>query len=111
MSSSGAVTADHQKRSEGSWNQTVGSGKEMLGNMVGAEGLKQEGIRQNQEGKGQEAEGQLSDLGHGTGEYGLILMISCYGRHPSFHLSVTRKRRRNRMVSWQVPLHVCGDRY
>jgi hypothetical protein len=37
----------------------------MLGNLVGNESLKQEGIRQNQEGKGQEAQGQLTDLGQG----------------------------------------------
>ena len=30
----------------------MGSGKEMLGNAIGAEGLKKEGIAQNQEGKG-----------------------------------------------------------
>ena len=30
----------------------MGSGKEMLGNAIGAEGLKKEGIKQNQEGKG-----------------------------------------------------------
>lgn len=33
--------------------------------MVGAEGLKREGIQQNREGKAQEAQGQLSDLGQG----------------------------------------------
>lgn len=33
---------------------------------MGAEGLKQEGIRQNEEGKAQEAQGQLSDLGKGV---------------------------------------------
>ncbi|KAI9844678.1 MAG: hypothetical protein M1837_005420 [Sclerophora amabilis] len=68
MSSSGAATVDDPNRTQGSWNQTVGSGKEMLGNLVGAEGLKQEGIQQNREGKGQEAEGQLSDLGSGIGD-------------------------------------------
>lgn len=62
---SGGVHADDPKRSEGSWNQTVGSGKEMLGNALGAEGLKKEGQRQNAEGKEQEAQGQLSDLGSG----------------------------------------------
>ena len=36
--------------------------------MVGADGLKAEGIRQNREGKGQEAQGQLSDLGKGMGD-------------------------------------------
>lgn len=62
------VTKNDPNRSDGSWNQTVGSGKETLGNLVGAEGLKQEGIRQNQEGKEQEARGQLSDLGQGIGD-------------------------------------------
>ena len=59
------VAKDDPNRTEGSYNQTVGSAKESIGNFVGAEGLKQEGIRQNQEGKGQEAQGQLSDLGSG----------------------------------------------
>ncbi|KAI9813486.1 MAG: hypothetical protein M1827_004162 [Pycnora praestabilis] len=65
LSGSGAVTQDDPNRTEGSWNQTVGSAKESFGNMIGAEGLKQDGVRQNQEGKGQEAQGQLSDLGGG----------------------------------------------
>ena len=66
ISPAGGMSADDPKRSEGSWNQTIGSGKEMLGNAVGAEGLKREGIEQNRQGKGQEAEGQLSDLGSGV---------------------------------------------
>ncbi|KAF2798217.1 hypothetical protein K505DRAFT_297036 [Melanomma pulvis-pyrius CBS 109.77] len=61
----GGLAKDDPNRSAGSWNQTVGSAKEAVGNLVGAEGLKQEGIRQNKEGQGQEAEGQLSDLGKG----------------------------------------------
>ncbi|KAI9835043.1 MAG: hypothetical protein M1819_002595 [Sarea resinae] len=65
VSSSGAVAKDDPNRSAGSWNQTVGSAKETVGNLVGAQGLKQEGIDQNREGKGQEAQGQLSDLGSG----------------------------------------------
>ena len=39
---SGGVHADDPNRTEGSWNQTVGSGKETLGNLLGAEGLKKE---------------------------------------------------------------------
>ncbi|CAI6332835.1 unnamed protein product [Periconia digitata] len=62
----GGVAASDPDRSQGSWNQTVGSAKEAVGNLVGAEGLKQEGIRQNKEGQGQEAQGQLSDLGKGV---------------------------------------------
>ncbi|MCJ1341003.1 hypothetical protein MMC09_006299 [Bachmanniomyces sp. S44760] len=64
----GGVAQDDPNRTAGSWNQTVGSGKEMVGNFVGAEGLKREGIEQNREGKGQEAQGQLSDLGSGMGD-------------------------------------------
>jgi uncharacterized protein YjbJ (UPF0337 family) len=64
-SSSGAVTKNDPARQEGSWNQTVGSGKEMLGNLVGSEGLRREGEQQNAAGKGQEAEGQVKDFGGG----------------------------------------------
>lgn len=35
--SSGAITKDDPMRTEGSWNQTVGSGKEMLGGVLGNE--------------------------------------------------------------------------
>ncbi|MCJ1472695.1 hypothetical protein MMC13_001344 [Lambiella insularis] len=68
ISSSGGVTQDDPNRSEGSWNQTVGSGKEMLGSLIGSEDLKRQGIEQNREGKGQEAQGQLSDLGSGMAD-------------------------------------------
>ncbi|MCJ1254950.1 hypothetical protein MMC24_002766 [Lignoscripta atroalba] len=68
VSGSGGVAQDDPNRTEGSWNQTVGSAKESLGNFVGADGLKQEGIQQNREGKGQEAQGQLADLGSGMGD-------------------------------------------
>ncbi|KAI9734576.1 MAG: hypothetical protein M1834_002177 [Cirrosporium novae-zelandiae] len=64
-SETGAVTKDDPNRTQGSWNQTVGAAKESIGNLVGAEGLKQEGIEQNRQGKGQEAQGQLNDLGSG----------------------------------------------
>lgn len=67
MSTSG-VAPKSSDRTDGSWNQTVGSAKESIGGLVGAEGLKQEGIKQNQEGKGQEAAGQISDFGHGIGD-------------------------------------------
>jgi hypothetical protein len=36
-SASGAVTKDDPNRSEGSWNQTIGSGKEFIGGLVGSE--------------------------------------------------------------------------
>ncbi|KAF2023738.1 hypothetical protein EK21DRAFT_80165 [Setomelanomma holmii] len=66
VSSSGGVAKDDADRTAGSWNQNVGAAKEALGGFVGAEGLKQEGIQQNQEGKAQEAQGQISDLGKGV---------------------------------------------
>lgn len=36
-SSSGAVTKDDPNRQEGAWNQTIGSAKETVGNLVGSE--------------------------------------------------------------------------
>ncbi|KAN0083455.1 hypothetical protein V8E54_002543 [Elaphomyces granulatus] len=59
-----AVKAD-PGRSSGSWNQTVGAAKESIGNMIGNESLRQEGVRQNAEGKSQEAMGQVQDFGDG----------------------------------------------
>jgi len=64
-SSLGAITKDDPNRSEGSWNQTVGSAKSAVGGLVGSENLKQQGERQNAEGKAQEAQGQLNDFGSG----------------------------------------------
>ena len=66
FSPSGGVAADDPNRSEGSWNQTIGSGKEALGGLLGAEGLKKEGERQNKEGRAQEAKGQVNDFGSGV---------------------------------------------
>lgn len=61
----GATAADNTQRSTGSWDQTVGSAKESLGNLIGNEGLRQAGVQQNAAGKEQEARGQLKDLGEG----------------------------------------------
>ena len=36
-STSGAVTKDDPNRSQGAWNQTVGSGKEFVGGLIGSE--------------------------------------------------------------------------
>jgi len=66
--SASGVAANDPNRSAGSWNQTFGAGKEFVGNLVGAEGLKNEGIKQNQDGKAQEAQGQLNDLGQGVAD-------------------------------------------
>lgn len=66
--SASGVAQNDPNRSAGSWNQTLGSGKEALGNLVGNESLKQQGAQQNQEGKEQEAKGQLNDLGSGIAD-------------------------------------------
>ncbi|CAK4032493.1 Hypothetical predicted protein [Lecanosticta acicola] len=63
--SASGVAQNDPNRQDGSWNQTIGSGKEFVGGALGMEGLKQEGQKQNQQGKAQEAQGQLSDLGSG----------------------------------------------
>ncbi|KAI9767809.1 MAG: hypothetical protein M1840_005490 [Geoglossum simile] len=68
VSSSGSATVDDQNRRDGSWNQTVGSAKEAVGGLVGNQGLKNQGVKQNEEGKRQEAQGQLSDFGTGIGD-------------------------------------------
>jgi len=65
-SSSGAITKDDPNRTTGSWNQTLGSGKEFVGGLVGSEDLKKEGHQQNLEGQAQEAQGQLNDYGSGV---------------------------------------------
>jgi len=65
LSSSGAVAKDNPDRTQGSWDQTVGSTKDAIGNLVGNESLRSTGEEQNRQGKAQEAQGQLSDLGEG----------------------------------------------
>ena len=65
---SGGISTDDPRRSQGQYDQTMGSAKETLGNLVGAEGLKKEGAEQNTRGKGTEAEGQLSDFGSGAAD-------------------------------------------
>jgi len=61
----GATATDDPNRSNGSWDQTVGSAKESLGNMIGNESLRKAGVEQNAAGKEQEAKGQLKDWGEG----------------------------------------------
>ncbi|KAK4122493.1 hypothetical protein N657DRAFT_647201 [Parathielavia appendiculata] len=62
------VAKDHPDRTTGSWNQTVGSTKEALGNIVGNENLKHSGRQQNRTGQEQEARGQLNDFASGAGD-------------------------------------------
>ena len=66
--SASGVAKNDEDRSDGRWNQPIGAAKETVGGLVGAEGLRQEGIQQNQDGKAQEAKGQLTDLGKGVGD-------------------------------------------
>ncbi|KAL1850041.1 hypothetical protein Plec18170_007138 [Paecilomyces lecythidis] len=61
----GAAVQDHENRTTGKWDQTVGSAKEFAGNVIGSENLRQTGAKQNESGKAQEAKGQLQDLGQG----------------------------------------------
>jgi len=68
VSGSGGISKDDPNRQEGAWNQTVGSAKETVGNVFGAEGLKKEGREQNLSGQGQEAQGQLNDFGGGMAD-------------------------------------------
>jgi len=68
VSSTGAPAKDNTDRTQGQWDQTVGSLKETTGNLIGNENLKQQGREQNLQGQGQEAKGQLSDLGQGISD-------------------------------------------
>ncbi|RAL01840.1 uncharacterized protein BO80DRAFT_379727 [Aspergillus ibericus CBS 121593] len=64
--STGTTASDHPQRNNGSWDQTVGSAKESLGNLIGNEGLRKAGQDQNAAGKQAEAEGQVKDWGEGV---------------------------------------------
>jgi len=68
LSSTGVPAKDSPDRSQGAWDQTIGSGKETIGNLVGSEDLKRQGREQNASGQAQEAKGQLSDYGQGVGD-------------------------------------------
>ena len=68
LSATGAPAKDNADRTQGSWDQTVGSGKEFIGGMIGSEDMKKAGREQNLAGQSQEAKGQLSDLGQGISD-------------------------------------------
>lgn len=61
----GAVAKDNENRPTGQWDQTLGSTKEAVGNLIGNENLRRGGAEQNAAGKEQEAKGQLTDFGKG----------------------------------------------
>ena len=62
FSSSGAATLDNQNRTDGKMDQTIGSGKEFLGGVLGNESLKTAGRDQHDSGVAQEKQGQAQDL-------------------------------------------------
>lgn len=68
ISSSGAAAKDNSDRTQGSWDQTIGSAKEAVGGLVGSENLKQQGREQNLQGQSEEAKGQLADYGKGISD-------------------------------------------
>lgn len=68
ISSTGAPAKDNTDRTQGQYDQTMGSVKEAVGNLIGNENLKAQGREQNLQGQGQEAKGQLSDLGQGISD-------------------------------------------
>ncbi|EXJ77127.1 hypothetical protein A1O3_10285 [Capronia epimyces CBS 606.96] len=68
VSSTGVPAKDSSDRTQGQWDQTVGSAKETIGNLIGNENLKHQGREQNAQGQGQEAKGQLNDLGKGVSD-------------------------------------------
>ncbi|KAI9040719.1 putative mismatched base pair and cruciform DNA recognition protein [Aspergillus affinis] len=77
----GATAVDDPQRNNGTWDQTIGSAKESLGNLTGYESLRREGVEQNSRGKAAEAEGQLKDWGEGmkdraTGGLGKVAAVA-----------------------------------
>jgi len=66
--SKGGVAKENSDRTEGSWNSTVGEGKEKVGNFVGSDSLRKSGVEQNAQGVGQKAAGQFKDTAQGLGE-------------------------------------------
>ncbi|KAF3912579.1 hypothetical protein ABW21_db0205715 [Orbilia brochopaga] len=63
----GGAHVDNKDRQQGAWDQTIGSGKQFVGGVVGNESLKQQGRAQYDQGVQQETAGQASDLVEGVG--------------------------------------------
>ncbi|KAJ6257973.1 hypothetical protein Dda_7763 [Drechslerella dactyloides] len=61
----GGAHVDNKDRQQGTWDQTVGSGKQFVGGIIGNESLKSQGRTQYDEGVRKEASGQASDLVEG----------------------------------------------
>ncbi|EWC46627.1 hypothetical protein DRE_04114 [Drechslerella stenobrocha 248] len=63
--SGGGAHVDNKDRQQGAWDQTIGSGKQFVGGLVGNESLKSSGKTQYNEGVQRETAGQASDLVEG----------------------------------------------
>ncbi|KAF3909762.1 hypothetical protein AA313_de0210228 [Arthrobotrys entomopaga] len=61
----GGAHVDHEDRQNGSWDQTIGSGKQFVGGLIGSESLKAQGRAQYDDGVRLEASGQANDLSQG----------------------------------------------
>jgi len=61
----GGAHVDNKDRQQGSWDQTIGSGKQFVGGLVGNESLKTQGRTQYDEGVQRETAGQANDLVEG----------------------------------------------
>jgi len=61
----GGAHVDNKDRQEGSFDQTIGSGKQFVGGLIGSEALKAQGRDQYNQGVQREAAGQASDLVEG----------------------------------------------
>ncbi|KEZ45523.1 hypothetical protein SAPIO_CDS1851 [Scedosporium apiospermum] len=64
----GGVAKDSPERTQGRYDQTVGSVNEATGRLIGNDRLVQSGRQRSRHGEEQEAKGQLSDLGRGVSE-------------------------------------------
>lgn len=66
--SASGVTVDNEDRTQGKKDQTIGSGKEFVGNLFGNDSLTREGKQQNASGEGQEAFGQVKNYVGGAAD-------------------------------------------
>jgi len=66
--SEGGAHVDNKDRTEGSWDQTIGSGKQFVGGVIGSDNLKSQGRDQYDAGVSKEAQGQANDFVQGVGD-------------------------------------------
>ncbi|KAF3933119.1 hypothetical protein ABW19_dt0201559 [Dactylella cylindrospora] len=63
----GGAHVDSKDRQQGAFDQTIGSGKQFVGGLVGSESLKAQGREQYNQGVQRETAGQANDLVEGFG--------------------------------------------